>query len=231
VGVVVNVAAAAILARSARHSLNVRGAFLHLLTDLAAFAGTAVAGTLVLLTGWDRFDPLASLVVAVLIFWSAWRVLHATTLIFLALSPGGIHPRRGGRGRPASPPPPARLIWRLVAESLSGKTAIVTGASSGIGAAIARDLREAGVRVAGGARRTDRLETDVKLELDVTDAESCARFVDAAVAELGGLDILVNNAGLALGREPFDASTEEDEETVLETNVNGLIRMARLCLP
>jgi 3-hydroxy acid dehydrogenase/malonic semialdehyde reductase len=118
-----------------------------------------------------------------------------------------------------------------VPRTLSGKTAIVTGASSGIGAAIARDLREAGVRVAGGARRTDRLETDVKLELDVTDAESCARFVDAAVAELGGLDILVNNAGLALGREPFDASTEEDEETVLETNVHGLIRMTRLCLP
>ena len=53
----------------------------------------------------------------------------------------------------------------------------------------------------------------------------------AAVAELGGLDILVNNAGLGLGREPFDASTEEDEETVLETNVNGVLRMTRLCLP
>ncbi|MDQ3822128.1 MAG: SDR family NAD(P)-dependent oxidoreductase, partial [Actinomycetota bacterium] len=45
------------------------------------------------------------------------------------------------------------------------------------------------------------------------------------------LDVLVNAAGLALGRDPFDASTEEDEETVLETNVHGLIRMTRLCLP
>jgi cobalt-zinc-cadmium efflux system protein len=71
-GVAVNVVAAAVLARSARDSLNVRGAFLHLLTDLAAFAGTAVAGLLVLVTGWDRFDPVASLVVAGLIFWSAW---------------------------------------------------------------------------------------------------------------------------------------------------------------
>jgi 3-hydroxy acid dehydrogenase / malonic semialdehyde reductase len=114
---------------------------------------------------------------------------------------------------------------------LEGKTAIVTGASSGIGAAIAKALATAGARVAGGARRTDRLETEVALELDVTDPESCGRFVAAAVRELGGLDILVNNAGLGLGREPFDESTEEDEETVLETNVHGVLRMTRLCLP
>ncbi len=114
---------------------------------------------------------------------------------------------------------------------LEGKTAIVTGASSGIGAAIAHALRAEGARVAGGARRVDRLETDVALELDVTDPESCERFVTAAVEALGGLDILVNNAGLALGRDPFDDSTEEDERVVLETNVHGLIRMTRLCLP
>ncbi len=115
--------------------------------------------------------------------------------------------------------------------ALEGKTAIVTGASSGIGAAIARALAAEGARVAGGARRVDRLETDVKLELDVTDRASCERFVDEAMQALGGLDILVNNAGLGLGREPFDASSEEDEETVLETNVHGLLRMTRLCLP
>ncbi|HZR96592.1 MAG TPA: SDR family NAD(P)-dependent oxidoreductase [Gaiellaceae bacterium] len=114
---------------------------------------------------------------------------------------------------------------------LAGKTAIVTGASSGIGQATARDLMAAGVRVAGGARRTDRLETDVKLELDVRDPESSQRFVDEAVAELGGLDILFNNAGLALGRYPFTESTEEDEDAVFNTNVNGLVRMTRLCLP
>ena len=115
--------------------------------------------------------------------------------------------------------------------SLDGKTAIVTGASSGIGAAIARALRDAGARVAGGARRVDRVEADVALELDVTDPASCERFVAAAVEELGGVDVLVNNAGLALGRDPFDDSTEADEEVVLETNVHGLIRMTRLCLP
>jgi NADP-dependent 3-hydroxy acid dehydrogenase YdfG len=116
-------------------------------------------------------------------------------------------------------------------QSLRGKTAIVTGASSGIGATISRALMGEGVRVAGGARRAEQLETDVRLPLDVTDAASCAEFVRAAVGELGAVDILVNNAGLALGREPFDESTEEDEETVLETNVHGLVRMTRLVLP
>jgi 3-hydroxy acid dehydrogenase/malonic semialdehyde reductase len=113
---------------------------------------------------------------------------------------------------------------------LEGKTAIVTGASSGIGAATARALSNAGARVAGGARHVEQLETGIALELDVTDPASCERFVDDAIHELGGLDILVNNAGLGLGRDPFDASTEEDEETVLETNVHGLLRMTRLCL-
>ena len=114
---------------------------------------------------------------------------------------------------------------------LEGKTAIVTGASSGIGAATASALAGEGARVAGGARRVEQLETEIKLELDVTDRESCERFVEAAIGELGGLDILVNNAGLGLGRDPFWESTEADEETQLETNVNGLIRITRLCLP
>ena len=114
---------------------------------------------------------------------------------------------------------------------ISGKTAIVTGASSGIGAATARALMAAGVKVAGGARRTDRLETDVRLALDVTDPASAERFVEEAVAQLGGLNILFNNAGLALGRYPFDESIESDEHAVFNTNVNGLVRMTRLCLP
>jgi NADP-dependent 3-hydroxy acid dehydrogenase YdfG len=115
--------------------------------------------------------------------------------------------------------------------ALDGKTAIVTGASSGIGEATARTLRQEGVRVAAGARRVERLDAEVSLELDVTDPASCERFVAEAVERLGGLDIVVNAAGLALGRDLFDASTEEDEEVVLETNVHGLIRITRLCLP
>jgi 3-hydroxy acid dehydrogenase/malonic semialdehyde reductase len=114
---------------------------------------------------------------------------------------------------------------------LTGKTAIVTGASSGIGAATVRALQAAGATVMGGARRHDEIRADISHPLDVTDAASCELFVRRALEELGALDILVNNAGLALGREPFASSTEEDERTVLETNVNGVIRMTRLCLP
>jgi 3-hydroxy acid dehydrogenase / malonic semialdehyde reductase len=119
--------------------------------------------------------------------------------------------------------------------ALDGKRAIVTGASSGIGAATARALANEGATVAVGARRVDRLtelgEEVVALELDVTDPESSTAFVTSAIDRLGGLDILVNNAGLALGRDLFDESTEDDEEVVLQTNVHGLVRMTRLCLP
>ena len=103
VGVVVNLAATALLARSSRESLNVRGVFLHVATDLAAFAGTAVAGALVLATGWDRFDPIAGLVVAVLVFGSAASLLRESTRIFMEGSPGEIDPDAVGRAVVAEP--------------------------------------------------------------------------------------------------------------------------------
>jgi 3-hydroxy acid dehydrogenase/malonic semialdehyde reductase len=118
---------------------------------------------------------------------------------------------------------------------LRGKTAVVTGASSGMGAATARALTAEGVTVVAGARRVDRLaelgDAVVALRLDVRDRASSEQFVEDAVNALGGIDILVNNAGLALGRDPFWDSSEDDESTVIETNVSGLIRMTRLCLP
>jgi 3-hydroxy acid dehydrogenase/malonic semialdehyde reductase len=114
---------------------------------------------------------------------------------------------------------------------LTGKRAIVTGASSGIGRATARALAEAGVQVVGGARRVERLETQIALELDVTDRDSCERFVAPARRPPGGRDKHRNNAGLALGRAPVDESSEEDEATVFGVNVAGLVRMTRLCLP
>jgi len=87
-GIVVNLAAALVLRRPSRESLNIRGAFLHVATDLGAFAGTALAGALILATGWDRFDPLASLVVAALIFWSSFVLLRESTRILLDVAPG-----------------------------------------------------------------------------------------------------------------------------------------------
>lgn len=124
--------------------------------------------------------------------------------------------------------------------ALDGRTAIVTGASSGIGLATARGLAAEGARVALGARRTDRLPGIVAElageghhagALDVTDAASSRAFVGAAAGELGRIDILVNNAGLALGRTEIADGSDEDDAVMLETNVLGLVRMTRLVLP
>jgi NADP-dependent 3-hydroxy acid dehydrogenase YdfG len=118
--------------------------------------------------------------------------------------------------------------------SLEDKTAVVTGASSGIGAATAHALAEAGARVAVGARRVEQLpdrDGFYAFDLDVRDETSSERFVERAVADLGGIDILVNNAGLGLGREPFWDSSDDDEATVIQTNVLGVLRLTRLCLP
>jgi len=91
-GVVVNLAATLVLAGADRTSLNVRGAFIHVATDLAAFVGTAIAGALVLLTGWNRFDPIASLLVAALMVRSSWSLLRESGRIFLEAAPAGIDP-------------------------------------------------------------------------------------------------------------------------------------------
>jgi 3-hydroxy acid dehydrogenase / malonic semialdehyde reductase len=122
---------------------------------------------------------------------------------------------------------------------LEGRTAVVTGASSGIGAATARALAGAGARLALGARRVERVEKlneelgrgHVAAPLDVTDAESCRSFVETALSAFDKLDILVNNAGLALGRTSIEEGSDEDDELMLQTNVLGLVRMTRLCLP
>jgi len=96
-GIVVNLAATAILARANRASLNIEGSFQHLLTDLYAFVGTAVAATIILLTGFDRADAIASLLVAGLMLRSAIGLLRDSGRIFLEASPKGIDPDRIGR--------------------------------------------------------------------------------------------------------------------------------------
>jgi NADP-dependent 3-hydroxy acid dehydrogenase YdfG len=112
-------------------------------------------------------------------------------------------------------------------------TAIVTGASSGIGAATARHLAKAGFRVVLGARRMDRLTelaaaTDgVALPLDVTDPASVAEFVEAA----GPCRVLVNNAGGAMGLAPVASADEDHWRWMWETNVMGTLRMTKALLP
>src|SRR5262249_13768348 len=91
-GVAVDLAATLVLAGADRSSLNIRGAFVHVATDLAAFAGTAVAGALILATGWDRFDPIAALLVAALRIRSGGSLLRESGRIFLEASPEGIDP-------------------------------------------------------------------------------------------------------------------------------------------
>jgi cobalt-zinc-cadmium efflux system protein len=96
-GVGVNAIATWVLSRASRDSLNVRGAFLHVATDLAAFVGTAIAGALILVTGWDRFDPIASLGVAALMLWASWGLIRDSASIFLERSPAAIDPDAVGR--------------------------------------------------------------------------------------------------------------------------------------
>jgi cobalt-zinc-cadmium efflux system protein len=102
-GVVVNVAATAVLASANRRSLNVEGSFQHLLTDLYAFVGTAIAAAVILLTGFDRADAIASLLVAALMLYSAYGLLRDSGRVFLEASPKGIDPDRIGRLMAAQP--------------------------------------------------------------------------------------------------------------------------------
>ncbi|MGD1147326.1 MAG: SDR family NAD(P)-dependent oxidoreductase [Thermoanaerobaculaceae bacterium] len=114
------------------------------------------------------------------------------------------------------------------------KVAVVTGASSGIGAATARTLAKAGYLVIVGARRVDRLEALAQeiggraRPLDVTDAASVAAFCDAVPERL---HLLVNNAGGAQGLEPVAQASDEDWAWMYEANVLGLMRVTRGLLP
>ena len=89
-GAVVNVAATAVLARANRSSLNVKGAFAHIVTDLYAFLGTAAAGLVIVLTGWARADAVASLLVAGLMVHAAWGLLRDAGRILLQAAPDDV---------------------------------------------------------------------------------------------------------------------------------------------
>jgi len=102
-GIVVNLAAARVLAAANRESLNVEGSFQHVLNDLYAFIATALAAIVILTTGFSRADPIASLVVAALMLWSAYRLLRASGRVFLEAAPEGVDPSAIGRALAAQP--------------------------------------------------------------------------------------------------------------------------------
>jgi NADP-dependent 3-hydroxy acid dehydrogenase YdfG len=125
--------------------------------------------------------------------------------------------------------------------TLQGKVALVTGASSGIGAATAEALAAAGANVVIAARRTDRLTAlesklaaqgtkVLSVELDVTDERACRAAVQQTVDQFGALDILVNNAGLMLLGKIEGADTT-DWTRMINTNVLGLMFMTHAALP
>ena len=124
---------------------------------------------------------------------------------------------------------------------LHDTVALVTGASSGIGAATARSLAAQGAAVALLARRRDRLEeladairadggTAVVVEADITDRPQAENAVERAVGELGRLDTLVNNAGL-MHIGPVADAVPEDWDQMLRINVQGLLYVTRAALP
>ncbi|MBQ6072974.1 MAG: SDR family NAD(P)-dependent oxidoreductase [Bacteroidales bacterium] len=123
------------------------------------------------------------------------------------------------------------------------RTAMITGATSGIGAACARKFAGAGYRVIITARRAGQLASiageiekefgveALPLPFDVRDREEVKRALDSLPAAWREIDVLVNNAGLALGLEPEYAGDFNDWETMIDTNVKGLLYMTRLVVP
>lgn len=138
---------------------------------------------------------------------------------------------------PVPPVPYDDTAWRERFR-LDGKVAVVTGASSGLGVAIAQGMAAAGADVVIGARRIAELEETrhlveelggrcVTVQTDVTDVEDCARLVGAAVDQLGSCDVLVNNAGIGGDYNPATEDPPEHFRRVVEVNLMGSYWMAQ----
>ena len=125
----------------------------------------------------------------------------------------------------------------MTSDSTQARVAVVTGASSGIGAATARALAADGYRVALLARRLDRITSladelgngSIAIEADVTDRGSIVAAADRVRAELGGADVLVNNAGVML-LGPFDSDQRDDYRQMIEVNLLGAITTTEVFL-
>ncbi|HSD25336.1 MAG TPA: cation diffusion facilitator family transporter [Solirubrobacterales bacterium] len=96
IGIFVNLVAARMLAGAERRSLNIEGAFLHIVTDLFAFVATAIAGALILIWGLDRADGIASLLIAALMLWAAYGLLRESGRVFMEAAPKGLDPQAIG---------------------------------------------------------------------------------------------------------------------------------------
>ena len=120
-----------------------------------------------------------------------------------------------------------------MALNISGRRVLVTGASSGIGAATARLLAQRGATVVGAARRTDRIDSGSgvhALYLNLTDPDSVERTVTQAAEVMGGIDVLVNSAGLA--RFGAIATAHYDDwRDMFDVNVLGLLAVTRAAVP
>ena len=103
VGIVINIAATWSLSRANRESINIKGAFQHILTDLFAFIGTLVAGVIIVTTGFKRADSIASLLVVVLMVRAAWGLLRETGRVLLEAAPLGADPQVIARDIVANP--------------------------------------------------------------------------------------------------------------------------------
>lgn len=121
----------------------------------------------------------------------------------------------------------------------SQRTVLVTGATAGFGTAIARRFAALGARLVLSGRRGDRLD-ELKAEfgvpvhplvLDVRNRQAVFAAVAALPAPFADIDVLVNNAGLALGLNPVDSANVEDWETMVDTNLKGLMAVTRAVLP
>jgi cobalt-zinc-cadmium efflux system protein len=103
VGIGVNFLATWLLAGANRQSLNVEGSFQHVLNDLYAFIATAIAGGIILATGWLRADPVAALFVATLMLWASWRLLRDSGRVLLDIAPAGLPVNEIGTAMAAHP--------------------------------------------------------------------------------------------------------------------------------